>query len=106
MITPQRIVADVNQLVERYGLNAVQHTLNFLAQLPINLPSPIVVTDYAGHKTFITLTAMQFAELKRQYGNEPPYNKIQAIKWLREVTSLGLKEAKDAVDLLHDQLVS
>lgn len=106
MLNPALVVADVNELVERYGLNVVQHTLDFIAQFPINLPSPIVITDYEGHKTVVTLTAAQFTELKRQYGDGPSYNKIQAIKWLRELTSLGLKEAKDAVDMLHPQLIS
>lgn len=106
MSNPVLVVADVHELVERYGLNVVRHALTYLESFPINIPSPIIVTDYEGHKTVVNLTAAQFAELQKQYGKGPSYNKIQAIKWLRELTSLGLKEAKDAVELLHAQLVS
>jgi valyl-tRNA synthetase len=89
------VVGDLSDLIEKYGLDAIRHTLAFIE----NFPSSITFSYkeyYSDQGTVVSLTPVQFAELRRQYENGKC--KIQAIKWLRELTSIGLKEAKDAVE--------
>jgi len=90
------VVADVNALVNKYGLLAIRHTLSFIESFPITIKHAI--RDVEGNE--ISITREQLAQIRSVYSAYAPYNKIQAIKRYRELTYVGLKEAKNAVEAL------
>ena len=86
-------VLDVIALVDKYGIDAAKHTVDYVANFPA------VVGQYTfslGGSSKVHLTEKQFQTVKAAYANG--LNKIQAIKTFREITGVGLKEAKDAIE--------
>ncbi len=102
MIDPRLLIQDLYPLMQKYSAKDIIAAVNFLDQYNDLTPSMIHLTD--GRETKVTLTRDQWRELRSVYNSGPDYNKIQAIKKLREFTYIGLKEAKDIVELFHENL--
>lgn len=93
---PMMVVAELNVMIDNYGLAEVQHALQYISTFPTSkkqyrFPNP------NGADWYLSET-----EFKRIESVSPRVNKIQAIKMFREITSCGLKEAKDAIEGYYD----
>lgn len=88
------VVRDLNTLIKEYGLNEVKHALNYI----VDYPKQPVEKPYRFKNTMGADFYLTQAEFNRVNELNPRLNKIQAIKMFREITSCGLKEAKDAIE--------
>lgn len=88
------VVRDLNILIKEYGLAQIKHALSFIE----NFPATPVVKQNRFKNTIGADFYLSDEELKRIDSLNPRVNKIQAIKMFREITSCGLKEAKDAIE--------
>lgn len=86
------VIADVNELIAKYGINVVNHAMRYVNEFPVQAP---VVKIVRFGKMF-DLSEADFNKVNTAYDNGR--GKIMAIKQLREVTGCGLKEAKDAFE--------
>ncbi len=86
------VVRDLNSLIETYGINKVAHALRYISEFPKTVVE----------RRFPNLTGADWYlsedEFRRVDNTDPKVNKIKAIKMFREITSCGLKEAKDAIE--------
>lgn len=90
------LVRQVSDLVDAYGYDAVNSTLQFVNTFP-NKSYTRIGDWHTG--TYVTITNEQFNQVRDAYrGNGGQTNKISAIKLLRDMTNIGLKEAKDIVE--------
>lgn len=88
------LVRDLNVLIKEYGLKEVKHALTFISDYPVQPTEKA----YRFKNTIGADFYLTQAEFNRVNELNPRVNKIQAIKMFREITSCGLKEAKDAIE--------
>jgi ribosomal L7/L12-like protein len=91
------VVRDLNQLIKDYGLNEVQHALRYISDYPVQPVEKLYHFNGNGVDWYLTQD-----EFNRIENTTPRINKIQAIKTFRDITSCGLKEAKDAIESYYD----
>lgn len=85
-------VRDLNTLISEYGLAEITHALQYITTYP-NAKQQYQFKNTMGADWWLTQE-----EYDRIVSTNPSVNKIQAIKMFREITSCGLKEAKDAIE--------
>lgn len=93
------LVMKLEQLINEYGADTVRNGFEFVTTF--NTQARIIVVRDATGLVTCELTREQYMKVYDAYVPNPgsPYtNKIQAIKALREITGIGLKEAKDVVE--------
>src|SRR5512147_2658375 len=88
------VVEDINSLIAKYGLSVVKHALNYIDTFPVVSKQYRFKNTGIGSDWF--LSEDEFKRVTTAYDNGR--GKIQAIKIFRDITSCGLKEAKDAVE--------
>jgi ribosomal protein L7/L12 len=102
------LIKEIQALNEKYGKDAVSLTITFMSgNLIAHLLKEAGYTLRADNNSIeVTLTKEQWADIVNVYNSSSDYsaegirykNKISAIKKLREITSIGLKEAKDIIE--------
>lgn len=88
------VVRDLTVLIKEYGLKEVKHALTFIDMYPVQEP----VKQHRFKNSIGADFYLSDEEMMRIENVYPRVNKIQAIKMFREITSCGLKEAKDAIE--------
>ncbi len=91
------IVRDLGYLVEKYGIDAVRHAMYYIQDFPA-VKSQYRFKNTSGADWF--LSEDEFKRVNNVWANGN--GKIQAIKLFREITSCGLKEAKDAIESYYE----
>jgi ribosomal protein L7/L12 len=92
------MVAEIETLVLKYGIHAVKQTVSYIDSINVVMPiTTRIVRDGITGKRY-TITEQQHKDLTTLITAYPSALKIQAIKLFREITSCGLKEAKDVIE--------
>lgn len=87
------LIKSLSCLIEDYGIDAVTCSLEFIRGFPCKIET--IRIGYWRTDVYVTITRDQFNELRVDYNLG---NKIMTIKKLREMTQIGLKDAKDIVE--------
>lgn len=84
------LVRDIKELIDRYGYEAVDATVQFVHTFPAVNTMRIGYND-----VFVNIEPADYYTLRDYVRSN---NRIGAIKFLREKTHIGLREAKDIVE--------